>query len=168
MRPDVVPQVTLLTGADLLAMRDRPGDRTIALGTGCFDILHPGHVAFTREAAEQADVLVLGINSDRAVRSLKGQSRPVMGEHDRAAMVGSIRYVDAVFLYDDVVADDSIRALRPDVFIMGEESFATYPTEVAAARSVGARIHVMSRVPGFSTTSMLTWAALPQDPGQRR
>lgn len=136
-------------GADLTG-------RTVALGTGCFDIIHVGHVYFLEQAAAQAEVLVVGVNSDRSVRAIKGDRRPIVGELERAAMLAAMRCVDHVVIYDDVVADSCIRVLRPQVYVTGAESVSGYPSEMEAAGGVGARIHVVDRLPEHSTTSILT------------
>lgn len=127
----------------------------VVLATGCFDIIHVGHVHFLEQAREQGDVLVVGVNSDESVRELKGPTRPVVGEADRASLVAALRYVDHVFVYDDTVADEQIRFLAPDVYVTGAESVDAYPTEMAAAREVGASICVIDRVPNRSTSLMV-------------
>lgn len=145
-----------MTAADRLAsLRAAYRDATLVLGTGCFDILHVGHLYFLTEARRQGDVLVVGVNSDRAVRALKGPTRPIVGEADRAALVGAFACTSAAFVYDDVVADAHIAELAPDVYVIGAESVDAYPSEVAAAHSVGARVHVVERRPSLSTTDLV-------------
>jgi rfaE bifunctional protein nucleotidyltransferase chain/domain len=158
--------VSVIRFEDLASLRAELGDRTVALGTGCFDIVHVGHVYFINQAAEQADVLVVGVNSDRSVRTIKGEHRPVVGERERAAMLAAMRGVDHVVIYDDVVADDCIRALRPEVYVTGAESVGGYPSELVAARDVGARVHVVDRLPDHSTTSIV--AAVQRGDGAGR
>src|SRR5919109_765611 len=84
----------------------RAAGRTIALANGCFDVLHVGHVRYLEGAAAEADVLVVGVNGDASVRHLKGPGRPVMPAEDRALMVGALRGVDHVVVFeeDDVTA----------------------------------------------------------------
>ncbi len=149
----------VLTSGDLPALRAALTGRTVVLGTGCFDLLHPGHLYFLRQAARQGDVLVVGVNSDRSVRALKGPDRPVVPQGDRAAVVAAVRWVDHVYVDDERVADDAIRLLRPDVYVTGAESWTAYPSEVAAAAAVAARVHVVERLADHSTTSMLDRAA---------
>lgn len=132
------------------------GDRRrIVLGTGCFDLVHVGHLYFLEQASRQGDVLVIGVNGDRSVRTIKGPLRPIIGETGRATLVAALRCVDHVFVYDDTVADAHIRAMRPHVFVTGADSIAGYPSELAAARDVGARVHVIERLPDHSTTSVV-------------
>jgi len=141
--------------SDLSLLHRNLRGQTVVLGTGCFDLLHIGHLYFLSEASKQAEALVVGLNSDNAVRLIKGPSRPIIKQEQRVAVVAALRYVAWVFVYDDVVADDCILTLKPDVFAIGEESIKTYPSEVAAARSVGARLHIVKRMPEASTTSVV-------------
>lgn len=141
--------------ADLPALRERLQGRTIVLATGCFDILHSGHLYFLEDASRQGDVLIVGINSDRAVKVLKGVHRPIVSEGERVNLISAFRCVDYTFIYDDIVADDYIVSLKPDVFAIGEESVGSYPSEPASAKQVGARLHVVTRIPSASTTSIV-------------
>lgn len=151
----IVPEENVIAVSDLSTLRERILGQEIVLATGCFDIVHVGHLFFLREAWAQADVLVVGLNSDRAVKVIKGADRPVVGQDDRVQLVAAFRYVDYVFIFDDVVANDCILKLRPDVFAIGEESLTAYPSEATAAIQVGARVHVIHRVPSLSTTSII-------------
>jgi rfaE bifunctional protein nucleotidyltransferase chain/domain len=135
-------------------LRTRPGDRVV-LATGCFDLLHAGHLCFLEQASRLGDLLVVGVNSDRSVRELKGPSRPVVGEHERAALVAALKWVDRVFLYDETTADTQIRLLRPHAFVTGQESVTAYPSELAAAAAVEARVHAIDRVGPYSTTTLV-------------
>lgn len=127
----------------------------VVLGTGCFDIMHLGHLYFLEQASHLGDVLVIGVNSDRSVRDIKGPSRPIVSEWGRASLVAALRCVDHVFIYDDTVADDEIRVLRPDVYVTGADSQGDYPSELIAAQDVDARVHVIDRLPDLSTTSVV-------------
>lgn len=133
---------------------DLPGKK-IVLGTGCFDLLHVGHLYFLQEARRQGDVLIVGLNSDKAIKAIKGPDRPIFKQEERVEMIAAFECVDMAFIFDDVVADSSIRALKPDVFVIGEESVAAYPSELSSAHSAGARVEVVTRIPGVSTTSVL-------------
>lgn len=146
----------VITMSELVALRKRLSTKTIVLGTGCFDILHIGHLYFLRDAAMQGDVLVVGVNSDRSVKAIKGPHRPIVGQDERAELVAAFRCVDYVFICDDTVADDCIYSLKPNVFAIGEESIKAYPSESAASKRVGARVHVVTRTPSPSTTSIVT------------
>lgn len=141
---------------DLPVIRKRFKNKTIVLGTGCFDIIHEGHLYFLEEASRQGDVLIIGINSDRSIKVMKGRDRPIFDENQRSRLIAAFRCVDYVFVYDDVTAKDYILGLRPDVFAIGEESIDTYPDEQEAAKQIGARVYVIARMPFPSTTSVIT------------
>lgn len=143
------------TIADLPVWRSMLLEKTIVLATGCFDLLHIGHLYFLRQACEQADVLVVGVNSDRSVQVIKGEKRPIVRQEQRAELVAAFRCVDYVFIYDDIVADDCIISLNPDVYAVGEESVKAYPSEVMVAANTGTRIHVVKRIPSISTTAIV-------------
>ena len=152
----------ITTLAELGSLRRRFPGRSIVLGTGCFDLLHPGHLHFLQEASHQGEVLVIGLNSDTSVRAIKGAGRPILRQEERAALVAALRCVDLAFIFDDTAADEGILTLSPDVFVIGEESVKDYPSELSSAASVGARVHVVMRVPGTSTTSIV--ASVDQHP----
>jgi len=141
---------------DLDRLREHFAEKVIVLGTGCFDILHLGHLHFLQEARQQGDILVVGVNSDDSIKKMKGTCRPVVGETERAALLAAFRCVDYVFIYDHVVVDDWMLALKPNVFAIGEESVSKCPSESATAEQVNARIHVIQRVPSASTTLIVS------------
>jgi D-beta-D-heptose 7-phosphate kinase/D-beta-D-heptose 1-phosphate adenosyltransferase len=137
------------------AARWRLLSRKIAFTNGCFDILHAGHIASLTEAAQYADVLVVGINADASVRKLKGTSRPVNDEKSRALLIASLAVVDAVIIFGEHTPLDLIRALRPDVLVKGGD----YRIEdIAGATDVlswGGQVFINPIVPGFSTTGLI-------------
>ena len=129
----------------------------LVLTNGCFDILHAGHVDFLRRARELGDRLIVGINDDRAVRKLKGRSRPVNPYADRAFVLSAIRWVDQVYPlhYTDVVR--FLLRMRPQIWVKGGDyTLATLnPDEVAAAKQVGAKIVILPIKYRLSTTGIL-------------
>src|SRR5688500_15530530 len=104
--------VSLEELATILESKRARGAR-IALTNGCFDILHVGHVRYLEQAAQLGDVLVVGVNSDRSVRSLKGEGRPVVSELDRAEVLAALAAVDYVTVFDELTAESLVRRLRP-------------------------------------------------------
>lgn len=127
------------------------------LCTGVFDILHRGHVEMLEHAKTYGGALIVGVNSDKAVRALKGPARPVNNENDRCFMLTSLRCVDTAFVIDDVTVEKAILELKPDVWCKGGDY--TLQTlnkdEVAAARAVGAEIVLIPMTNGYSTTKTL-------------
>jgi D-beta-D-heptose 7-phosphate kinase / D-beta-D-heptose 1-phosphate adenosyltransferase len=137
-----------------LGSRRRLGQR-VAFTNGCFDVLHAGHVQLLREARSQADVLVVGLNSDAGVRGLKGPGRPVNAAEARAMVLAGLQAVDYVTIFEEETPLALIDALRPDVLVKG----ADYrPHEVVGAdlvTSYGGQVYLAPLREGFSTTSLL-------------
>ena len=106
--------------ADAIA-RDRAAGRTIAFANGCFDLLHVGHVRYLQGAAKEADVLIVGVNGDDSVRSIKGEGRPVTHERERAEIVSAIRAVAYVTIFHDSSPARLIAVLKPDVHCKGTD-----------------------------------------------
>jgi D-beta-D-heptose 7-phosphate kinase/D-beta-D-heptose 1-phosphate adenosyltransferase len=140
--------------AQELDRRRRLGQR-VAFTNGCFDVLHAGHVQYLQEARAQADLLVVGLNSDASVRALKGPSRPVNSAEARAQVLAALEAVDYLTVFDESTPLELIRALRPDVLVKG----ADYrPDEVVGAdlvASYGGRVHLAALREGYSTTRLL-------------
>jgi D-beta-D-heptose 7-phosphate kinase/D-beta-D-heptose 1-phosphate adenosyltransferase len=149
----------ILSPAELvrLAQTHRQQGSRIAFTNGCFDLLHVGHVTYLGEAAAQGDLLIVGVNSDRSVRSIKGPGRPVIQQHDRAAMLAALACVDYVTIFDDLTPVELLAQLRPDVLVKGGD-YADRPAEVVGREIVeayGGRVHLTSVVAGVSTTRIL-------------
>ena len=137
----------------LEAVRAR-GERLV-FTNGCFDLIHPGHVAALFEARALGDRLLVGLNSDESVRRLKGNGRPLIGQHDRALLLGSLRCVDAVALFGEDTPRELIRRVRPDVLVKGGDY---RPEEIAGARDLpewGGRLAIVPFRPGHSTSDLI-------------
>ena len=131
--------------------------KRLVLTNGCFDLLHTGHVRYLEQARSLGDALIVAINSDQSVRALKGPERPLNGEADRAEVLGALRSVDHVSIFEGKRVTEVIRKLRPAVYAKGGDyTLETLdPEERAALEEVGAEIKLLSLVPGKSTTSLL-------------
>ena len=127
--------------AEIASARGR--GRTVALANGCFDLLHVGHVRYLQAAAIEADVLVVGVNSDATVRELKGPGRPMQEENERAEIVAAIRGVAHVTIFPERDVASLLRALRPDVHCKGTDYTPDTLPERDVAREVGARIAIV-------------------------
>ena len=134
----------------------REGKRLVVTN-GCFDIMHRGHAAYLREARAQGDALLVLVNSDASVRSLKGPSRPVVSEVDRAYMLSSLRFVDKVVIFDGARCDRELAALAPDVYVKGGDYTLEKldASERGALERSGTRIVFKPFVPGCSTTGII-------------
>jgi D-beta-D-heptose 7-phosphate kinase/D-beta-D-heptose 1-phosphate adenosyltransferase len=157
-RPVAAPGLEKVRVRDSLA-RELDGRRRlglrVAFTNGCFDLLHAGHVQYLQEARAQADLLVVGLNSDVGVRALKGPGRPVNPVEARAAVLAGLEAVDYLTVFDEPTPLELIQALRPDVLVKG----ADYrPDQVVGAdfvESYGGRLHLAALHAGYSTTRML-------------
>lgn len=108
---------------DLLGELDihRHQNEKIVFTNGCFDVLHRGHIEYLSFCKQQGDVVVVGLNSDRSVRQLKGPTRPVNNQHDRAAVLAALETVDYVVVFDEPDPLKTVEALRPDVLVKGQD-----------------------------------------------
>ena len=128
--------------------------KTVVFTNGCYDLLHPGHVRLLEQARDLGDILILALNSDASVRRIKGPSRPMISENDRADMAASLAAVDAVTLFDEDTPRELIAEVLPDVLIKGADwsHFIAGREEVEAA---GGRVLTVSLEPGYSTTNIV-------------
>ena len=127
----------------------------VVFTNGVFDLLHPGHVTYLEEARSLGDRLVVGLNADASVRRLKGDSRPVQTENDRAVVLAGLKAVDLVVGFAEGTPLDLIRTLRPDVLVKGGDY--TIETIVGAAEVMGwgGAVRVLGFVAGKSTTALI-------------
>jgi rfaE bifunctional protein nucleotidyltransferase chain/domain len=124
---------------------------------GCFDLLHAGHVRYLRQARGLGEALAVGLNSDRSVRELKGEGRPVNAEEDRAEVLAALGCVDYVVIFDGKRATDVLSTVRPHLYAKGGDYTpdSLDPEERAALDKAGTEIRILPLVPGRSTTSTL-------------
>lgn len=145
---------------DLETLRDRVAKwraqgRRVGFTNGCYDLLHVGHLATFQYARAVCDKLVVGVNADASVQRLKGPSRPVNGEADRARMVAALGPVDAVVVFAEDTADAVIEALRPDVYVKGGDYSVDDLPETPRVRAYGGEVRIAPLEAGKSTTAML-------------
>ena len=152
--------------------REKRNGRRVVFTNGCFDLLHPGHIRGLELARELGDALIVGLNSDRSVRQLKGPGRPVIPERERAEILAALESVDAVVIFDDLTPRDLIAALLPDVLAKGGD----WPGDQIVGReeveAAGGRVVSIPVVPGYSTTAILNkiregFGEKPQPEGPR-
>jgi len=144
-----------------LASRIRAGSGIVVFTNGVFDLLHPGHVRYLREARALGDTLIVGLNSDRSVRRIKGPDRPVNPEGERAEVLLALAVVDAVVVFDDDTPHATIAAIQPDVLVKGAD---WGPNDIVGRDVVearGGRVVRIPLTPGHSTTGLLQRAHKP-------
>jgi len=129
--------------------------KKVAFTNGCFDIIHPGHIASLMEAARQGDYLIIGLNSDVSIKRLKGPGRPVNTQESRAVVLSALTMVDAVVLFEEDTPLELIKKIMPDVLVKGGD----YTVEqIAGAKEVianGGKVVINPIVEGFSTTNII-------------
>ena len=149
----------LLTAQTLGAWREqvRSSGKTLVVTNGVFDILHVGHATYLEAACNLGDTLLVGITCDAGVRELKGPSRPVNAEQDRAAMLAALESVNGVFIFPETTALRFLETVRPDIYVKGGDY--TLDTinqqERRLMESMGAKIEILPGVEGKSTTRLL-------------
>jgi rfaE bifunctional protein nucleotidyltransferase chain/domain len=149
------PMGLLYTRPELVAARAewKQAGKTVVFTNGCYDILHPGHVRLLERSRSLGDVLILALNTDASVARLKGPSRPLIPEQERAGMAAALEAVDAVTFFDEDTPRELIAEVLPDILIKGADwaHFIAGREEVEAA---GGKVMALSLEPGFSTTKI--------------
>jgi len=132
----------------------RTEGRTVVFTNGCYDILHPGHIRLLEKARSLGDLLILALNTDASVARLKGPTRPLIGENERARMALALQAIDAVTLFDEDTPRELIAEVLPDILIKGADwaHFIAGREEVEAA---GGKVLALALEPGFSTTTIV-------------
>ncbi len=125
--------------------------KSIVLTNGCFDILHAGHITLLKKAKQLADVLIVALNTDKSVKRLKGNKRPILNQKERALIVDSIKYVDYVVLFDEDTPYRVIGELKPDVLVKG----ADYKIKDIVGYGIVPKIVRIKIVKGKSTTNII-------------
>ena len=133
----------------------REEGRRVVLTNGCFDLLHPGHLTLLEAARAHGDVLVVAINSDRSVRRIKGEGRPLVSEEERAETLLALEAVDRVVVYDEPTPLEVVKALVPDVLVKGADWAEDAIVGREQVEASGGRVVRVEMVPGRSTSAML-------------
>ena len=133
----------------------READKRLVFTNGVFDILHVGHVRYLSKARKLGDALVVAINSDRSVRELKGPSRPVVGEGERAEMLAALRCVDFVVVFDDISPRNIIASLLPDVLVKGGDYTPEQIHGREEVEAAGGIVVALPFIEGASTTGII-------------
>jgi rfaE bifunctional protein nucleotidyltransferase chain/domain len=128
--------------------------RTVVFTNGCYDLLHPGHIRLLESARSLGDILILALNSDDSVRRLKGPSRPLMPEQERAEVALGLEAVDAVTLFDEDTPRELIDAVLPDVLVKGAD-WAHWIAGREEVEAAGGKVMALSLEPGYSTTGIV-------------
>jgi rfaE bifunctional protein nucleotidyltransferase chain/domain len=144
------------TRPELIAQRARwkLAGQTVVFTNGCYDLLHPGHIRLLERARSMGDVLVLALNSDASVQRLKGPTRPLISEKERAELAAGLEAVDAVTLFDEDTPRELIAAVLPDILIKGAD-WAHWIAGREEVEAAGGKVLALSLEPGYSTTGIV-------------
>ncbi len=133
----------------------RKEGRTIALANGCFDLLHVGHVRYLQASSREADYLVVGVNSDKAARALKGDGRPILPQQARAELVAAVEGVDYVVVFNELTVESLLRTLRPNVHCKGTDYTPESVPEAAVIKELGGTVRIVGDPKNHSTRDLI-------------
>jgi rfaE bifunctional protein nucleotidyltransferase chain/domain len=132
--------------------------RRVVFTNGCFDLLHPGHTRYLAEARKLGDVLIVAVNSDASVRTLKGPGRPIFPQEERAELLAALEAVDYVTIFDDLTPQAVIARLLPDVLVKGGDWGPDEIVGRAEVEGAGGQVLSIPVVPGYSTSAIIAAA----------
>lgn len=135
--------------------RRREQQQRVVFTNGCFDVIHPGHVRYLRQARALGDCLIVAVNSDRSVRQLKGPGRPIFTQEERCEVLAALACVDYVTVFDEPTPRELIAVLLPDVLVKGGDWPLDQIVGRAEVEAAGGRVYSLPYVQGYSTTSIL-------------
>ena len=158
-KTELNPEIKIMTLKKASAWRNKlqRSGKKLVITNGCFDLLHRGHAEYLAKSRQCGDALLIAINSDESVRAIKGKYRPIVCEDDRAYLLASLMYVDAVVIFDTSKCTNLFLALKPDIYVKGGDYNIDNidKEEKAALLGVGAKIKFIKFIPGLSTTEIL-------------
>ena len=140
---------------DIFFSKIRSENKKIVFTNGCFDIIHPGHIHVLSQAKLLGDILVVGLNSDKSVKKLKGKERPLVNESDRAKILLSIKYVDYVTIFDESTPKDIIEKIKPDTLVKGGDYIIN---DIVGSKFVidsGGRVEIVKFLDGYSSSNYI-------------
>jgi glycerol-3-phosphate cytidylyltransferase len=152
---DTIPNVIDRQEIDQVLSKHRANGKRIVFTNGCFDILHAGHVRYLAQAKALGDLLVVGLNSDSSVKRLKGETRPIVPESERAELLAALRSVDYVCIFEEDRPDALIEIVRPNIHAKGGDYRPEDLPEGEVVRKHGGEVVVLSLVEGRSTTNIV-------------
>lgn len=138
-----------------LCLKLKKENKKTVFTNGCFDILHIGHVRYLKESAKYADVLIIGLNSDSSVKKLKGETRPINNELDRAELLSELNFVDYVVIFDEDTPQDLLDEIKPDIYTKGADYTLETLPEASVVIKNGGKVEFINLIEGKSTTNVI-------------
>ncbi len=139
----------------ILVKELRSKGKEIAFTNGCFDLLHIGHVRYLYQANQLGDLLLVALNSDSSIRSLKGSTRPIMPEEDRLEMIAALEMVDYVTLFSELTCSSLLKQIKPDVYVKGGDYNPENLPEWPVVKKYGGRIEFVELIAGRATSDVI-------------
>lgn len=130
-------------------------NKKVVFTNGCFDILHRGHLSYLNEAKSLGDILVIGVNSDKSVKRLKGENRPINNELDRVFMLENLKAVDFVFIFEEDTPYELIKIIRPDILVKGGDWKPEQIVGHDIVQALGGKTLSLNFEDGYSTTNLI-------------
>ena len=150
-----MPKLKSIDELKVIVERHKTGGKKIVFTNGCFDILHLGHVRYLKAAKCLGDVLIVALNSDKSVKHIKGNKRPIMGQLERAEILAALEFVDYVVIFDEPTPIETILVLKPHIHVKGGDYSLEELSEAEAVKSYGGGIVILPEVEGWSTTKVI-------------
>ncbi len=138
-----------------LAEKLKKEGKTTVFTNGCFDILHLGHVRYLKKSAQYSDILIIGVNSDNSVKRLKGPTRPINNELDRAELLSELGFVDYCIIFEEDTPEKLIDEIKPNVYTKGADYTIETLPEAQVVLKNGGRVEFINLVEGKSTTNII-------------
>jgi rfaE bifunctional protein nucleotidyltransferase chain/domain len=130
-------------------------DKKVVFTNGCFDLLHLGHLDYLAKAADQGNVLVVGLNSDVSVKKIKGNNRPITSEKSRSHILAALHFIDAVILFDEETPLELIKMVKPDILVKGKDYHAEEIVGYDIVTKKGGEVITLDIVEGYSTSGIV-------------
>ncbi len=147
-------KIAALESARILVKSWQSSGQKVVFTNGCYDLLHPGHIHLLHQSRDLGDRLIVGLNTDASVRRLKGNTRPIVAERDRAAIVSALGCVDLVVLFDEDTPLQLIQVLKPDILVKGKDYRLDQVVGRESVESCGGRVCLVPLLQGYSTTQI--------------
>ena len=140
---------------NIIISKIRSDHKKLVFTNGCFDIIHPGHIHVLSKAKSLGDILVVGLNSDKSVKKLKGKERPFINESDRSKILLSLKYVDYVIIFDELTPRDIIEKIKPDTLVKGGDYKVNDIVGSKFVKDSGGRVEIVKFLEGYSSSNYI-------------
>ena len=140
---------------NIIISKIRSDHKKLVFTNGCFDIIHPGHIHVLSKAKLFGDILIVGLNSDKSVKKLKGKERPFINESDRSKILLSLKYVDYVIIFDELTPRDIIEKIKPDTLVKGGDYKVNDIVGSKFVKDSGGRVEIVKFLEGYSSSNYI-------------